>query len=244
MSELDFSNIYDSSGEVVQVRYAGKAVDNGSTIIALRNSKGAVMIVSKPVSSPLYNQETDYRIRKVADNVYMGYTGVLPDGFFISNLCKKNLANYQSNFNEPAGFKFFRETLRNYLYMFTQYSSARVVGASFLAIVREGNTYKVMGAEPSGDVTEYYGYAYGVGGTRAKTEIEKLSLEDMEVGELAEQGIRTLFKCRDPLSDVQFAVEVGMISDDADGEFVRMSNSTVARIMEKYKDLSADGEEY
>lgn len=243
MTELDFSNIYNSTGKIVQLRYAQKAVDAGSTIIAMRNSKGAVLIVSKPIISRLYVQESDHRIKKVADNLHMAYTGILPDGFFITEVCRKNARNYKSQFQEDVNAKAFKETLGGYLYMFTQYNSARVIGANFLAIIKDGRDYRVIGADCAGKVTEYYGHACGSGERRAQTEIEKFDLESMEIMDLIDQGIKTLFRCHDSLSDVKFNVEVGMISENTDGEFVRMQQANVDSIVGKYKNISIDGED-
>lgn len=243
MVELDFSNIYNSSGKIVQLRYAQKAADNGSTIIAMRNSKGAVVLVAKPITAKLHNQESDQRIKKVANNVYTAYTGMLPDGFFVASMLRDAARKYRDLYAEEVSAQFLREQLHNYLYIFTQYTQTRVIGANFLTIVKDGAAYRVLGADCTGKVNEYAGYAFGAGGRRAQTEIEKFDFEAMEIRELVDQGIKTLFKCYDSLSDLPFNVEVGVISDDADGSFVRMSQATVSQIMEKYKDISIDGED-
>lgn len=243
MVELDFSNIYNSTGKIVQLRYAQKAIDCGSTMIAMRNSKGAVLIVAKPIVSKLYVQESDRRIIKISNNLHMAYTGLLPDGFFIANLCRQRARSYASEYNAQVNYKFFKEVLGEYLYMFTQYNSTRIIGASFLAIMKDGQEYKVVGADCAGKVREYYGYAVGAGERRAQTEIEKLNFESMEMMDLVDQGIRTLFKCHDSLSDTKFTVEVEIISDDSDGEFVVLSQSKADQIMEKYKNVSVDGED-
>ncbi|KAI4292089.1 20S proteasome subunit alpha 7 [Pancytospora philotis] len=243
MAELDMGNIYSSSGQIVQQRYAQKAADNGSTIIAMCNSRGAVLLVAKPIASKLLVQESDLRIKRVASNVYTAYTGLLTDGFFVTHYCRSTARDYVSLYKEEMNAHHFQETLQRVLYHFTQSVGARVLGANFLAIVKDGGAYRVFGADVSGKVTDYHGYAYGTGGRRAQTEIEKFDFEAMEIRDLVDQGIKTLFKCYDSLSDLPFTVEVGYISDDADGEFMRMSQETVGQIMEKYKNVSVDGED-
>lgn len=243
MTELDFSNIYSSTGKIIQQRYAQKAVDAASTILAMRNSKGAVLVVAKPIASKLYVQESDHRIEKISENVYMAYTGLLPDGLFIADICQRAARGYKKNTQSPVNASFFRETLGNHLYMFTQYQSVRVVGASFLSIMKEGAEYRVIGADCSGKTSEYRGYACGTGDKRAQTELEKLELETMEVKDMIDSGIKTLYLCHDALSDTKFSIEVGVISDDTDGEFVRLAQSSVDQIAEKYKDISMDGDD-
>ncbi len=243
MVELDFGCIYNATGKVVQLRYAQKAINKGSTIIGLRNSKGVVLIVSKPITSKLHVRESNHRIQKIADNVFMAYTGLLPSGFFIASQVKKDVDNYKQRYNSEITIKSLSESLSRFLYLFTQYNGLRVVGANFLAIVREENRFALLAGDCSGKVTEYSGFAYGIGSQRAQTEIEKLELESLEINELVENGIRTLYKCHDALSDPEFSIEVGIISNDLDGEFIRMKQEHVDEIAEKYKDLSIDEDE-
>lgn len=243
MVELDFSNIYSSTGKVIQIQYAQKAADSGSTIIAMQNSSGTVMLVAKPIVSPLHVQETDCRIKKLSDSIHIAYTGILTDGFFIYNVCKRAVRNYISRFQKEPSVEFIKRTLSDYLYIFTEYSSVRVIGANFLVIMRDENKYKVLSADCSGKVTEYYGRAYGAGQRRAQTELEKLDLESMSTADMIDQGVRVLFKCFDPLSDLKFNVEAGFISDDSEGEFIKVDQTKIDEIIDKYKDVSVDDDE-
>lgn len=243
MVELDFGNIYSSSGKIIQARYAQKAATTGSTILAMRNKKCAVLVVAKPISSKLRIHEANHRILKVADNIHMASTGIQTDGFFITKLMESAAEKYAEQFQLPMPAERFRMVLDEYIYHFTEYINLRIIGANFLAIMEDRGQYRVMGVDCAGRVAEYTGYAYGVGGRRAQTEIEKMSLEEMETVDLVDQGIKTLFKCHDPLSDVEFTVEVGIIGEETNGEFVRVEKSKIDEIVEKYKDISIDGEE-
>lgn len=243
MVELDFSNIYNSSGKIVQLRYAEKAAEAGSTIIALSCPSGAVLIASKPHVSDLYVHESDHRIKKISEHLYMAYTGLLSDGFFMTDICKKAARNYLSNYHTEITSENFKETLGNYLYMFTQYNSTRIIGANFLSIMKEKEEYKVFGAECSGVVRRYRAYAAGLGKKRAQTEIESLKFDSMNVNDLIRAGIKTLYKCYDPLSDPKFNIEVGYMSEDTDGSFKRLDQESIDAIVEEYKDITVDGED-
>ena len=100
MVELDFGNIFNKNGDIIQLRYAQKRADNGNTTIAMKNSGGAVLIASKSRVSNLQVQESDQRIRRIASNAYMSFSGLLSDGLLISNLVKKALRNYSSNYGQ------------------------------------------------------------------------------------------------------------------------------------------------
>lgn len=243
MVELDFSNIYSSTGKILQVQYAQKAADTGSTILAMCNRDGVVILVVKPVISPLHVQASDHRIKKMCNNTYIAYTGLLNDGMLISDIAKKVARDYVSRFRCDPPVEFIKRTISDYIYMFTEYSSSRVIGAKFLVAVRDKGSYKVLSADCSGKVTEYYAFSCGAGHRRAQTELEKLDLGSMNTNDMIDQGIRILFRCHDPLSDVKFNVEAGFMSGDSDGEFVRVDQSKIDDLIEKYKDISIDDEE-
>lgn len=242
MPELDFGNIYSSSGKIIQLRYAQKATDSGSTILAMKGSGGAVLIASKPRTSNLHIQEADHRIRKISSNVYMLYTGIQTDGQLIHSLCKKAARDYKSNYGTEINTEYVKKILSNYLYMFTSHLSLRVIGSSFLVLVKDADDYKILLGDSSGKVTKWTACAAGVGERRAATELEKLNYEEMTVPGMIDQGIRILYKCFDPLNDLPFDVEIGYISDESNGEFVRVSKEEIARTVEKYKEISVDSD--
>lgn len=243
MTELDFGNIYSSNGEIIQLRYAQKRAETGSTVLAMKNSRGAVLIVSKPRLSNLHVQESDHRIRKLAPNAYMSYTGLLTDGMLIYNLVKKAVRDYTANYGTEISAEYLKKIMFDYLYMFTAHMSLRIIGSTFLTITKDQGSYQVMLGEPSGKISRWKACATGIGQRRAFTELEKLKLEEMSIKDMVDQGIKILYKCYDPLNDPVFDVEVGYISDESNGEFVRVNREHLEEFMNKYKDLSIDDNE-
>lgn len=243
MPELDYGNIYSPNGSIIQHKYAQKAVDSGSTMIGMCSSRGAVLLVAKPIISNLHVLENDHRIKKVSSNVFMCYTGVLTDGLFMSNLCKKAVRDYESNYNNPVSSHYFKKILSEYLYIFTSNIGVRTLGASFFTVIKERDDYKLLFSNPTGKVSRWNACAAGAGERRAFTELEKLKFEDMSLSEMIDEGIKILYKTYDPLSDIKFEIEVSQMGVETDGDLVRLSQADIAPIVEKYKNLSVDGEE-
>jgi 20S proteasome subunit alpha 7 len=243
MPELDYGNIYSPNGSIIQHRYAQKAVDSGSAMISMKNSRGAVIIVAKPIISNLHVIENDLRIKKISSNVFMSYTGVLTDGVLISSICKNAVRDYENNFNTEISSEYFKKILSEYLYLFTSNIGVRVIGASFLTIVKENDDYKLLFADSTGKITKWNACATGMGERRAFTELEKLNLEEMNLNEMIDEGIKILFKSHDPLSEIKFAVEVAQIGLETNGEFIRGNSDEILKIVEKYKNLSIDGDD-
>lgn len=246
MVELDYGNIYSTTGRMIQLRYAEKAVSRGSTILALRSQKGAVLVVSKPITSKLHVHENNHRVLKLSSNACIAYTGLLPTGYFIADTIKNSAADFSSTYRESPGASTIRDMLRTYTYLFTRSFSSRVLGASFLAILKDNDSeYRILGADSTGKVWEYHGFAYGAGERRAQTELENLHLDasTADANALVDEGIKILYKCFDPVTDLPFSIEVAMISDETDGLFARMDQDTVAAIAARHKDISVDNDE-
>lgn len=62
---------FSPDGRVFQVEYAGKAVENSGTVIALRGKDGVVFAVEKLVTSKLYEPGANKRIFHVDEHVGM-----------------------------------------------------------------------------------------------------------------------------------------------------------------------------
>lgn len=242
MPELDFGNIYSSNGKIIQHRYAQKAIDAGSTMIAMKSSKGAVLLVSKPIVSNLHVIDSDHRIKRIAANAYMSYTGLLTDGALIHSICKDSVRDYVSSFNSDITAEYLKKIISEYVYMFTSSIGSRVVGVSLFTIVRDEDEYSLLFADCTGKVSKWNACAAGRGERRAFTELEKLGLEDMSVREMVDEGVRILYKCHDSLTEPKFSVEAGYIGIESNGEFVRVSEPEMSQICEKYQDLSTDDE--
>lgn len=240
MAELDFGNIYNTNGEIIQLRYARKRADSGNPVLAMKNSKGVVLLVAKPRLSPLHIHESDERIRRITSKAYMAYSGILTDGLLISKLVRDAARDYTSQYGTELSSNYLKKIIFDYLYLFTSSMSLRLVGANFLTISKENNIFQILLGEPNGKVSRWNAYAIGTGSRRALTELEKLDLEFMDIKGMIDQGIKILYKCHDPLNDPSFDLEIGYISDETD--FVRVDNSDVSDIINKYKDLSIDDE--
>lgn len=240
MTELDFDTVYNSNGTIIQHRYAKKRADNGSTVIAMKNKTGAVLLACKPKISKLHVQESDYRIRKVSNNSYMSYSGILTDGFLIYNLVKNAAQDYKKSYGMEISSEYLKKTIFDYLYIFTSRMGLRAVGANFLTISK-GEKIEIFLGEPNGEVSKWKACAVGTGSRRAFTELEKLDLESMNNSEMIDQGVKILYKCHDPINDPDFDIEVVCVSLNSD--FIRVENNEIKEIAEKYKDISIDDSE-
>lgn len=243
MTEIDFGNIYNSSGQLVQLRYAQKAISAGSTVLAIRNARGVVLVVAKPITSELHVQDLNNRIHKLSENVCAAFTGMLSDAPLILRTVKLYITHFRNLYGHQAEASLVKESLATITHRPTRYSNSRPFGVSSLFCVRDSDSYHILLAENTGKVSEYSAYAIGSGASRAITELERGDFDSMEMIDLVDYAVKTLYMSYDSLSEAPFCVEAAMISDDSDGKFVRVTPEIIGQAVDKYSHMSVDDTE-
>ncbi len=73
--------------------------------------------------------------------------------------------------------------------------------------------------DPAGLVYGYKGWAVGKHRQAAKTEVEKLKLKELSVGDLVKEAARIILMVRDESKDKNFKLEIGWVGENTDGKF-------------------------
>lgn len=165
-----------------KIEYAVKAVENAGTALAVRTKHGVVFGVENLVHSKLMVSGSHKRIFGVDRHAALTSAGLIADGKHLANRARDEANNFFDTYKQKAPIKTIAERLALYVQAFTLYSSVRPFGAS--AIVggvdaERGPQLYVI--EPSGMVLGYHGCAVGKGKQFAKTEIEKLALDELSM---------------------------------------------------------------
>lgn len=104
------------------------------------------------------------------------------------------------------------ERVALYMQAFTLYSSVRPFGASaIVGGIDDMRGPQLFAVEPSGVVWGYNGCAIGKGKQLAKTEIEKLALDELSNEQAVDEVARIIFKAHDDAKDKDFELEVSWI---------------------------------
>ncbi|WUR02822.1 proteasome subunit PSA7 (PSA7) [Vairimorpha necatrix] len=243
MAILDVDTVYTNTGDILQIGYAQKAADNGNTAICMKNKKGLIMIAEKPIESKLYVSEKNFRIKKVNNSIFQISSGIETDLVYINENLKNNLISEKHSNDMDVSHESVRNQIVNIIHQFTRYSGVRPIGINLLTCSKYKNEYKILQTDCTGKSLFFKSSVIGKGSRIVKTELEKLNLENMEIRDLVENGIRILYKSYDPLKDKPFDIEIGIMCEETNGEFVRLEKNQYSEIIEKYKDFSVDGEE-
>ena len=240
MPLIDFGNRYNENGKNLQIEYSKKMLNKSPGAIGLKNSKGAILVSLKPIVSPLHVLETDEKIVKITENCYVTATGVESDIQFVK-IALKDYANYYRDlYKEEISGNTLKYVFNEYMQHCNSYMGSRVIGAEFIIMKKEENEYLLYHGENNGNILRHKGVVLGSIQRRARTELEKLDLESMNLEQLVEAAVKTFYACFDPLVDKEFKLEVGVIGKETNDRFMRLSAEDVQKYVDKYSDLTVD----
>lgn len=234
---IDFGPFYTNTGSLLQLEYSKKSVNAGSTCIGFKYQDGIIFAVENPIESPLYKNSK--RIKELSPNIFVAATGLMSDSLFITETIKENIHNESLKLDMTLISPTYKRMISELVSIFTRNYNLRPVGCSILSACYDGD-FHLFTTDPTSLTEECIGAAIGKGTQRAKTEIEKLDVGNLDLKQAMEHCVRILYKSYDPLKDKDFVVEMCYMDSKSAGKMVRIDDNLVKDIVEMYKDLSVD----
>jgi len=207
---------FSPDGKVFQVEYAGKAVENGETIIGVLCKDGVILGSEKLFVSKMLVEGTNKRIFNVHDNLGVVIGGRIPDGKNIVNRARSEAQGYKQNYEIEISGSVMTDRIAQYVHTYTLYYEYRPFGAS--AIVGswdEFDGYSLHMIEPSGQYLGYYGCANGKGKQIAKSHLDKLDFKSMTCKDALVHVAKMLHLCHEEFKEKKFEIELSWICDES-----------------------------
>ena len=178
---------FSPDGRVFQIDYASKAVEKSGTVVGLRGKDSVVLAVEKVVTSPLYEDDAATRLFTIDKNIGIAIAGLLADGRAIVEVARQEAANFKQEFESTIPLKQLCERVAAYVHAYTLYSSVRPFGVSvIMSAWDETDGAQLYKIEPTGSYYGYFACASGKAKQQAKTEMEKLTFQEMSTEELVQ----------------------------------------------------------
>lgn len=130
--------------------------------------------------------------------------------------------DYYNTYKVAVPGKIIAERMGMYSQAYTLYSGARPFGVSTLIATVDATGPQLFMVEPSGQYMGYRGCAAGKGKQAAKTEIEKLSFEQMSVREAVREAARIIYTAHDDSKDKLFELELSWVCDESNNLHTRV----------------------
>jgi len=211
---------FSPDGRVFQIEYAAKAAEISGTAIGLRGKDGCILAVEKVITSKLHEPDSGRRIFTIENTIGLVICGLITDGRAIVNYALKEAQNYRRQYGRTIPLKILNERLSSLFHAYTLYSAVRPYGVCvILTTWTEENGAEMYCIEPSGVSFGYFGCATGKAKQAAKTEIEKLKLENLSTRELLNEGAKIIYRVNEDStdSDTKFKLELSWVGKDTNG---------------------------
>lgn len=207
--------VFSPKGDLLQVEYAQKAVEQGSLVIAAANEEDSVVLcVGSGAAEELLGKEgggsattpsrlsilvdaeknVERKLCKVDEGIYMAFAGLSADGRVLLTYLRTECQNYRLQYNTPPPLEHVAKYVSDIQHRFTLTGGARPFGVGCLLIGFDrseggkGNIRpRIHRCDPGGFLSEWSAVAIGRGGQGAIKALEKEAgaLNDMGADDLA-----------------------------------------------------------
>mmetsp|Transcript_57064 Transcript_57064/g.105495 ORF Transcript_57064/g.105495 Transcript_57064/m.105495 type:complete len:254 (+) Transcript_57064:95-856(+) len=222
---------YSPDGRVFQVEYAGKAVENSGTAVAVCCKDGIIFATEKFLVSKMLVPGTNKRIFPISRQAGMAIAGFVADARQIANRARGEASQYKSAYNEDIPPMVLAERLGLFVHAYTLYWSVRPFGCAVLlgCVDKDTKETSLFCIEPSGMVFKYKGTAVGKGKQAAKTEVEKLlgPAEGITCAEALVKVAKIIHKVHDE-KDRDFELEASWICPQSGYEHMPVPSTLLA----------------
>ncbi len=227
------SIVFSPDGRLLQVEYAKKAVEQGTTAIGMTCKDGAVLIADKRIVDKFIVPSSVEKVFQVDDHIAVTATGYLMDGRVLAEkaqiIAQQHKVTYDTNIDTLSLVK----EISNMKQAFTQYGGARPFGVSLLFIGVDDDGPKLFETEPTGIYFEYIATAVGEGESEAEEMLKKEYKEGMSLDDAIKLGIKILKKVLGRDFDVE-RVEVAFVRKD-DRQYGKLKKEDIENVVNKLK---------
>ncbi|KAL6122599.1 hypothetical protein NUSPORA_00367 [Nucleospora cyclopteri] len=170
-------NVYSSDGRIKQVEYAMKAMNLGSTTIAIKLEDCIILASEKKLANSLQKPDSIKKHFKIFDNIVTAFAGVTADAPTIIKKCRQMCTNHMFVYDTTIPSQMLMNNICSLALKFSEddYSKmiySRPFGASFVVAVYEEEP-KLFFIDPSGSYMEYRAKAIGSASEMVENQLEK-----------------------------------------------------------------------
>lgn len=233
---------FSPDGRVFQTDYAQQAVDNSGTVIGLRCKDGVVVGAEKTIISKMLVGGSDKRTYAIDRHAGVAVAGLSADGRQVVNRAIQEAQQYKNVYGDAIPGHVLADRIASYVHIFNLYWYVRPCGSSTLLASYDKEGPQLYLIEPTGIALRFFGTAVGKGRQGAKTDIERLDLDELTCKAAVKEIAKILHTVHD--EEKPFEIEMAWICDDSKKQFVKVPADLLAEADKAAKDaLNSDMED-
>ncbi|HDJ51197.1 MAG TPA: archaeal proteasome endopeptidase complex subunit alpha [Thermoprotei archaeon] len=185
--------IFSPDGRLFQVEYAMKAVERGSTSIAVKFSDGVILLGDRIIPSPLVERDSVEKVFIIDDHVAAVVSGWIADGRALVERARLIAQHNRWRYGEPIDIDVLVREICDHIQAFTQYGGARPYGVSLLIGGVDSSGPHLYETDPSGNYIGFKASALGIGRNSAFSVLESEYRDNISEDEALRIAVKALY---------------------------------------------------
>ena len=178
----DRSNtMFTPDGRIIQVEYAKKTVEHGSTAIGIVCKDGVLIVIDNRNGNNLLVSDFTEKIMQIDEHIGTAISGLISDGRILVEKSQLEAQMHRVTYDTKIDVKSITEYICKEKQLFTQFGGLRPFGVSIM-VAGIDDKPRLFVTEPMGSFFEYRAAVFGEGEGKIKDKLaksisKKLSIE-------------------------------------------------------------------
>lgn len=222
--------MFSPDGRLLQVEYAKKTVQRGSTAIGLACKNGVVFVTDKRVTSKLMVAEAIEKMFRIDDHIGAAAAGLIADARVLVDRVQLRAQQYSVTYDGKIDILSVVKEICDLKQIGTQSGGLRPFGVSLLVGgVDEDGEVRLFLTEPYGLYFQYRAAVVGEGEAEIEAMLNKRYKSTMSVDEGLKFGLSLMKEFLKEEYNVE-RVDAAFI-DDKNRRFTKLSNDELRKLM-------------
>ncbi len=227
------SIVFSPDGRLLQVEYAKKAVEQGTTSLGIVCKNGVLLVADKRIVDEFIVPKSVEKIFKVDQHIGATAAGYLMDGRVLVEKSQIIAQQHRVTYDTKIDTASLVKEICNIKQAYTQYAGARPFGVSILFAGVDEDGPKLFETEPTGIFFQYKAAAIGEAEIEAEELMKKKYREDMTLDDGLKLAISVLKKILGRNFDVK-RIDGAFIKTST-RKFERLKEEEIAEVVKKVK---------
>jgi proteasome alpha subunit len=184
------AGMFSPDGLILQVEYAEKAVNLGSTVMGITTKEGVILIGDRRIKSKLLVKDSFKKVFEIDEHIAVTGAGAMSDGRRLIEEAQGIAQKHKVSYQNPIDTLSLVKDVANIQQYYSQAGGLRPFGVSFLIGGYEEEKGYLYQTTPSGMYIRFLAYAIGSHSLKANEKLEEVYKEDMKTQDAIVMGLK------------------------------------------------------
>jgi len=221
-------SMFSPDGLLLQVEYAEKAVNLGSTTIAFLTKEGLVYIGDRKIKSKLLVKNSFKKVFEIDEHIIVAGSGVMSDGRRLIEQAQMISQEHRVKYQNEIDLISLIKDISNIKQHYSQSGGLRPFGVSLLIGGIEENKPQLFMTTPSGIYLQFLARAIGRNSAKMNEILEEKYTSNLNNQDAVKLGLK-IFK---EILNEEFLIErFDIVSLDLNKKFKRFSSDEIKKLI-------------